>query len=392
MNSIRMLARHRLAGAAILAGVLAAACVPIRQEASWPALSLIGDDQNIVIAYNDRVVMVDPDDGTPVKLRNADGEIRVDEEGRPRVWQFTGPEGTMTQFYSSPVELSTDKLLIASYNERLFEVGLATARADGDVDGEEVQGQIIANPVIADDLLYVGFGERDLVALGRDDRLERWRVETSQGVWSEPLIIDDVLYFTSLDHFLYAVDPVNGDLIWKLDLGGAAAEAPVYHEGRLYIGSFARKIFEISTDGEILSEYATDDWVWSTPRIVDGVLYAGDLSGMVYAIDIGDGGLNPIWQAKASDRAVRTTPLVANEYVIVGSRDQKVYWLSREDGSTFFSREVGGEVLSGPLLIEPGDTDDTAESLVVVGTPTHDELLVAFGMQNGERVWTYPNE
>lgn len=389
MNSVKWLARPRLLGAAILAVVLASACVPIRQEASWPALSVIGEEQNIIVAYWDRVVMVNPEDGIPVRLRDADGEVRVDENGNARLWQFKGPEGTPSQFYAVPVLLNDTTLLIPSYTHRLFEVGLATARADRDLDGDELPGQPVANPVLANNLLYLGYSERDLVALNAADRTEAWRVRTNQGVWSQPLIVNDVLYFTSLDHNLYAVNPTTGDTLWSLNLEGAAPEAPIFHNGSLYVGSFARKLFKISTGGEILDEFQTRDWVWSAPSIVDDVLYAGDMGGSVYALDISGDGFEPIWQAQVASRAVRTTPLVAGDYVIVGSRDQKVYWLNRADGSTFFARDVGGEVLSNMLLIEPSETVNIAQPLVIVGTPTHSEVLIAFTLQNGERTWTY---
>jgi outer membrane protein assembly factor BamB len=389
LNSVKKLARRPLIGAAILAVVLAASCVPIRQEASWPALSVIGDEQNIVVAYWDRVVMVNPEDGLGVKLRTPDGEVRVDENGNARLWDFRGPEGTPNQFYASPVLADDDTLLIPSYNNRLFEVGLTTARADRDADGDELLGQAVSNPVLANDLIYLGYGEGDLVALDANNRTEQWRVDTNQAVWSQPLIVDDVLYFTSLDHYLYAVNPVTGAEIWKLDLQGAAPEAPIFYEGNLYVGSFARKLFKISLDGEVLAEFTTRDWVWSVPSIVDDVLYAGDMGGSVYALDISGDDFRQIWQAQVSGQAIRTTPLVANDYVIVGSRDQKVYWLNRADGSIFWSREVGGEVLSNMLLIEPSESVDIDEPLVIVGTPTHSEVLVAFTLQNGERAWGY---
>src|SRR5690606_31695094 len=138
-----------------------------------------------------------------------------------------------------------------------------------DADGTEISGQVVADPVVGEELVYVGLSERDLVALSRADQTERWRFETNHGVWSEPLLVDDALYFTSLDHQLYALDAATGDELWRVDLQGAAPEEPVYYEGRLYVGSFARKVFEISLDGEILSEFSTRDWVWETPVVVD---------------------------------------------------------------------------------------------------------------------------
>lgn len=185
------------------------------------------------------------------------------------------------------------------------------------------------------------------------------------------------------------MNATTGDELWKLDLQGAVTEAPAYYEGNLYVGSFARKVLKISLDGEVLAEYKTNDWVWNTPSIVDGVLYAADMGGAVYALDISGRDFQQVWQAQVTNRAIRTTPLVKNEYVIVGSRDKKLYWLNREDGSTFFSRELSDEALSDFLLIEPSDTVNLPEPIIVAGTPSTQELLVAFTLQSGERVWTY---
>jgi outer membrane protein assembly factor BamB len=267
----------------------------------------------------------------------------------------------------------------------LFEVDLPTART---LNGEGVtlSGRVVADALWQDDLLFVG-EERNLVAIDTEAETELWQIETGQSVWSKPLIIDDVLYFTSLDHFLYAVDPQTGDIAWQLDLEGAVPETPVFYDGRLYVGGFARKIFEISLDGEILSTFDTENWVWGKPAIVDDILYAADLSGTVYALNIGGDGFEEVWQQKVSERAIRTTPLVSDEYVIVGARDNHVYWLDRQDGSTFFSREVAGEVLSDMLLIEPSETVDIPEPYVIVATLANEEFVVAFRLQNGERAW-----
>ncbi|MBZ0299207.1 MAG: PQQ-binding-like beta-propeller repeat protein [Anaerolineae bacterium] len=389
MNIVKSLAQRPLLAVAVMAGVLSAACVPIRQEASWPAVSIIGDEQDILVAYQDRVVLINPEDGTPVKLRNSDGEVRLDEEGNARVWEFTGPEGQSTQFYSTPAQLNDETLLIPSFNDLLFEVGLKTARADKNAAGVALPGPVVSNPVLHDNRLYMGLSERELVALSQDGTTVEWRFTTGHGVWSQPLIIDNVLYFGSLDHFLYAVNATTGDELWKLDLQGAVTEAPAYYEGNLYVGSFARKVLKISLDGEVLAEYKTNDWVWNTPSIVDGVLYAADMGGAVYALDISGRDFQQVWQAQVTNRAIRTTPLVKNEYVIVGSRDKKLYWLNREDGSTFFSRELSDEALSDFLLIEPSDTVNLPEPIIVAGTPSTQELLVAFTLQSGERVWTY---
>jgi outer membrane protein assembly factor BamB len=361
-----------------------AACVPIRQEAGWPVLSTLGDGDSILLTYNNKITMIDSGNGQPVRLRNADGEIRVDEEGKARIWEFSGPEAAPNQFFSKPLRLDEDNLLVLSNTERLYEVNLA--RADALLEeGKELPGRVLASPLLGEELVYVG-AERTLLALERDSHQLRWSFETGQSIWSQPLLLDGMLLFTSLDHNLYALDPQEGTEIWRLDLGGAAPVAPVVYEGQLYTGSFSRKIFKISGQGRILAEFSTEDWVWGAPAIVDGVLYAADLGGNVYALEIREESFRLLWQSEVSERAIRATPVASGEYVIVAGRDQKLYWLDRDDGRTYFTRELAGEIVSDMLLLDQGAD---AEPLLAVSTLANEDALVAYGVQNGERRWTY---
>jgi outer membrane protein assembly factor BamB len=389
LNILTLFTQRWLFGAAVLLGLSTAACGPAPLGVGWPAVSKVGDQQNILLAFNNQVTLIDSSDGKPVELLNEDGNIRVDEAGNPRLWTVTGGEQP-AQFYSHPALLNDDSLLIAAYDKKLFEVDVPTARVENPT-GALTDGHVVAGVTLGDDLIYLGYSEGDLAAFNRSDLSEAWTFDTNHGVWDAPVLVDDTLYFSSLDHNLYAVDAETGDLRWALDLGGAATSKPLYANERLYIGSFARKVYEISTSGEILNEYATDDWIWGTPTIVDNVLYTADVGGNVYALNVDDG-FSLRWKAaKVAARAIRPTPLVADNYVVVTSRDQQVYWLNREDGSviTDWTRQLQGEVLADILLIEPDEERGIDEPLVVVGTNVPQELLVAFTLERGERQWTY---
>ena len=380
---ISVFPRH-LPTALLLLLLWVAACVPIRQEAGWPVLSTLGDGDSILLTYNNKITMIDAGNGQPVRLRNADGEIRVDEEGKARIWEFSGPEAAPNQFFSKPLQLDEDNLLVLSNTERLFEVNLARADARFE-EGKELPGRVLASALLGEELVYVG-AERTLLALERNSHQLRWSFETGQSIWSQPLLLDDMLLFTSLDHNLYALDPQEGTEIWRLDLGGAAPVAPVVYEGQLYTGSFSRKIFKISRQGRVLAEFSTEDWVWGAPAIVDGVLYAADLGGNVYALEIREESFRLLWQSEVSEQAIRATPVASGEYVIVAARDQKLYWLDRDDGRTYFTRELAGEIVSDMLLLDQGAD---AEPLLAVSTLANEDALVAYGVQNGERRWTY---
>jgi outer membrane protein assembly factor BamB len=117
------------------------------------------------------------------------------------------------------------------------------------------------------------------------------------------------------------------------------------------------------------------------------MLYVGDSSGWVYALDVSGEGFSEVWSRQVAQRAVRATPLVVGDTLIVASRDRRAYWLTRTDGVEVFNREVAGEILANPLLIERNDS--ISESLVIVSTMANQESLVAFTIDNGERRWVY---
>ncbi|MCA0452664.1 MAG: PQQ-like beta-propeller repeat protein [Chloroflexi bacterium] len=396
----QFLARRTLWGALVLFALAVAACGPAPLGTGWPSVSLFNSvcngttSESILVAYTDRIVQVNPVDGKAVVLKNADCENRPpDSEGKLRAWDFR-PSGK--QFYSAPVPYDDTTMLAIAYDQHIYKIDNTLAQANGEptaIDG--ITGHSVTDLVASDDLIYVALSAKDVVALDRDTLDVKWKFTTEHGVWGKPLLQDGTLYFSSLDHHLYAVDADSGSEKWKLDIGGAATSSPLFYEGELYIGSFARAVFEISTDGQILNQQSTVDWVWSTPVVADGILYVADLGGSVYAFDTAEN-LQPVWQQKVATRAIRATPLVVGDVILVASRDQKLYWLNRADGTSIIEadgkplvRELQGEILSDILLIEPGEGVDIPKPYVVVGTTSTSQILVAYALDNGESKWSY---
>lgn len=389
-KTVAFLRQSRIFGAAIIIGVLAASCVSLPIDSTWGDVSVIGSTPNILLAFNDKIVQVDPIDGSLVELLDAEGNVRVDDEGNPRPWQVQVTNGgTGTHFYTRPVQVEAETLLAADYENKLFEIDLAAARIDNP-NGIELPGHIVGNPLLTDTMLYVPISDGGLVALDPNDLTELWHFtgDEGKGIWSQPLLVDGTLYVPAMNHFLYALDAETGAEIWRLDLEGAVASTPTYANDALYIGSFALKVFKISLDGSLLAEFPTNGWVWGAPAVAGDMVYVTDLGGYVYALRDSGGSFDEVWNRKVATAAIRMTPLVAGDTLVIGSRDHNVYWISRETGEETIKREVRGEVLSDILLLEPNDT--ISEPTIIVSTIAHEELLVAFTLETGERRWVYP--
>jgi outer membrane protein assembly factor BamB len=349
-----------------------------------------------MVAYNDRIVMVDPADGKPLELLDSECQPRPpDSEGNLRIWQFIPGNGK--QFYSLPLVLDGETLLAVAYDQYLFEIDRTGARGSvsAGIQVQGLSGHTVADMTASDDLIYMGLSASNLVALDRQTYDLVWTAKTDHGVWSKPLLANGVLYFSSLDHHLYAVDAETGERLWRLDLQGTVTSSPLLYKDKLYIGSFGRKFFEISLDGEILNEYVAEDWIWGTLAIVDGILYGADLAGNVYALDTTEN-LRQVWKQKVANRAIRPTPLVLENTIIVASRDQRVYWLNRADGTLKVDsegnplvRELQAEILSDVLLVEPGGGADVPEPYIIVSTINPGQLLAAYALDNGQVIWSY---
>lgn len=252
--------------------------------------------------------------------------------------------------------------------------------------------------------MFFGLGSRNVVAVSRETAQEVWTFETNHGVWAAPLYVpadpnDEtsraVLYVVSLDHYLYAINPDTGKQLWKKDMGAAVPGDMVYDEARdrIYLGTFVSELLAVDLKThEIVDRFETKDWLWGSPAFEDDILYFGDLSGQLYAVRVSDDGFEQVWQRAVAEDAIRSTPLLAEDMVVVGSKDKKVYAVDKQDGSGRWYKSTKGEVLTN-LVFVPADVQDSESvDLVVVGTDERDKLMIAYDAATGEEGWHYSDK
>ena len=405
---MRTLKQHRAAAVLItLAALLIAGC-GVRSGVSWPDATVYTDEdgeKSIVVAFNDFIERVDLTNGTSVFLVDEDGNARVDAEGRRRAWAIRADdvEGS-TGFYVSPIRLDEETIVIPEYNDRLliFEATDEYVRqqvsrtSEVSVSGKIVAAPALYNPEEGPRLLLVPFREEDVVAYDIDNAFSvQWTVNTDRGVWSSPLIIDDVAYISALDHRFYAVNPVTGDTLWQVDVGGAIAGRPFYDGESFYLGTLGRQMLRIDPSGNyndpqerITGVYNTEGWIWAEPAYRDGVLYIGDMNGFAYALEVTPTGFVELWKRQVAGAGIRPTPVVTDEHVIVAARDGSVFWLDRENGNEFVRHDVDTEILADMVVVEP-EEDSERPGLVVVVTDKNDKILIPFTLDGDRYTWVY---
>jgi outer membrane protein assembly factor BamB len=373
-------------GVLVLASLLLAACGGVRGD-SWAGLTGGSDGQVIYLAHDDKVVALDA----------ANGEVK---------WKYSD-DGA--KFFANPT-IDDGTLYIGDYEGRMHAINLETGEQKWryEPDRENIIGPISLRPkdrvisgvAVDSERVYFGLGSRNVVAVSRETAEEAWVFETDHGVWATPVYVQEnghgpaTLYVVSLDHYFYAIDPETGKERWSLDLGGAAPGNMLYDETlhRVYVGTFVSELLAIDlAEQKIVARFKTDGWLWGKPALEiqeDGteVLYFGDLNGNLYAVKITGDTFEQVWTQEVAKEAIRATPLLTDGLVIVGSRDKRVYAVDKEDGSRRWEENADGEALT-ELVLVPGSND--ASDLVLVGTDSGDNRLVAYAIDSGEQAWRY---
>ena len=358
---------------------------------SWAGLTLDSEQQFVYVANNDKVVALDGLSGATV-------------------WEYKRD----TKFYAIPT-IADGVLYVGDYEGHVHAVDLEDGSSLWEYEAEidkligpistEPKDRVISGVALDGDKVFFGLGGSDVVAVSRSSAEELWKFETDHGVWGTPLYIPagdadgvPVLYVASLDHHFYAINADTGEMLWRIDLEGAAPGNMLYDplRNRVYVGTFGSELLAIDlAEQTIAARFETEAWVWDGPALEvlengTQMLYLGDLEGNLYAVRVTEGGgLVQEWKRPVTDEALRATPLLLDDMVIVGSQDNRVYALNKTDGGELWDTETKGEVLS-EMVAASGDSESgEALDLIIVSTSDNDELVLALDAATGEKAWNY---
>jgi outer membrane protein assembly factor BamB len=235
------------------------------------------------------------------------------------------------------------------------------------------------------DAILLGTEDVEVIAMDLKDGHKKWTVKVSSEIMAPPQMKDDLAIIYSVDGVVTAVNTVSGKRVWSshnavpsLSLHGTSV--PLIADDMVISGHANGKLvaLDINSGKKIWettiavprgrSELARIVDLDSGMKLLNGVIYVASYQGQLAAVDQKSGQINwvrelssyqdieiadshiyiidaksQIWaldtqsgatlwrQDRLKGRFV-TSPVVQNEYVIVGDFDGFVHWLSREDG------------------------------------------------------------
>ncbi|MEO6952281.1 MAG: PQQ-binding-like beta-propeller repeat protein [Polyangia bacterium] len=235
-------------------------------------------------------------------------------------------------------------------------------------DGSLLWRRPLAGPISSEpayfpeiDLLVVGDDNGALWGLDPATGQERWVYRVHSPITAQPVYAEGLIYFTTTEDRIYAVDASRGTWKWQYDREAPEGftirgqGGPLYTKGRIYVGfadgflaSLEARTGDVvwvkSLAGETTSHYVDVD---STPILVDGTLYASSVSGGVFALDPKDGSVH--WRFEADGAS---SIRVHDERVYFSAGRQGLHCLDLAGRLVWRQELAGAGELSTPLVVD----------------------------------------
>jgi outer membrane protein assembly factor BamB len=353
-----MMKRFVLIYVVLLASVLLSAC-GVRPSTSWPGLAADASQAYLT-------------DGTFVyAIDLADGK---------QVWRFPEKAGK-NSFYATPVLTPDGQVLVGSEGteHNLYSLDSKTGREHWIKPFSGAKDRWIGAPLVVGGAIYAPNADGRLYILDMEGGLID-SVELGGPLWSQPATDGQLLYVTSLDHHLYAVDLASHGVVQTVDLGGAIPGGPTAGPEGVYVGSFSKKL-ELVANGEKRSLAEAENWIWGAPALDGETLYYADLNGNVYSLDLGTGRQN--WGVVKPDGPIVASPLAVGDQIIIVTEAGSVVALDRNGSEVWpVRRELGGKIYSSPVV---------SNDLILVAPLGAEYYLYALD-RDGRIVWNFKPE
>jgi len=244
-------------------------------------------------------------------------------------------------------------------------------------------GPIKASPAISDGVVYITSYDDYVYALDGVTGAKVWSYKTGGDIYASPVILDGVLYVGSQDHKFYALNASTGAEIWsRFFVNGYHTSSAAVADGVVYFGGGDGYIYALNAvDGAIMWSFRTNCNPFSCPAVVGGVVYIGGMdasSGQMYALNADTGAKIWNYSTGAQYYMVYSSPAVVNGVVYFGSDDRQVFALNAASGAKIWSYQTGALTESSPAVVD---------GVVYIGANNHN--LYALDADTGTKIWSF---
>ena len=287
----------------------------------------------------------------------------------------------------------------------------------------EAGESIESSAAIVDGTVYVGSRSGDLIAIDLNNGKLKWKYHTQGAIGeSSPAVSNGIVYIGDYSGMVYALNASDGRKIWTHKTGAEVKSSPVVTGNQLLIGSYDNYLYCLnSRTGTLIWKFKTDNYVHATASAARGIAYIAGCDETFRGIRIATGreifrtsaggytGSSPAlssqsaqsayfgnfnnellsidlnthqtaWRYQHPDRQFPyySSPAIADNKVVVGSRDKMVHCNDAATGKSLWTFQTQARVESSPAI---------ANGRVYIGSS--DGRLYVIDLNTGSKLWEF---
>ena len=147
--------------------------------------------------------------------------------------------------------------------------------------------------------------------------------------------------------------PADLKLLWTYEAGEAVESSAAVVDGVVYVASsYPGELVALDLkDGAVRWKYPVGEEGFgeSSPAVHDGVVYIGDLAGILHAVSADSG--KALWTLQ-TEGEIKSSPVVVGDKVLLGSYDEQLYGLVAKTGELLWKLQTQGYIHGTPAVHE----------------------------------------
>jgi len=287
---------------------------------------------------------VHSDSGFLYKLEAGSGaqvwRADVDHGSVPRI--PTNDEKTRWDRYGSSVVADGKRVYLASRDKNVYAIDIKSGREAWRVTASDI---MTATPALSDGLVIFAAFDGKVQAVSAKDGSPRWTYDAKLGIAGDVVVAENRVLIGSRTYDLVALDASTGKELWKSYYWFSWIESPpVVRDGVIYTGSSdATKVYAINlADGSFRWKTDVPGWAWQRTAVSNDLVIAGTSgvgtfpgarAGSLVALDRATGAIRWLYLDPPSEKIVAdkkgwgfgASPVIADGVVYAADLNGKVF-------------------------------------------------------------------
>lgn len=201
-------------------------------------------------------------------------------------------------------------------------------------------------------------------------------VERSGPTFFAPPVItsNETIIASAYNNTLYSYDLNTGAALWNFQNNNRFIASPLVTEDVIYAPNSDNQLHALDRNGNLLWSFETGNSLWASPASNGKIIFQASMDGSVYAINPGNG--QEIWHTELGGAVVSTPILSEDGTLYLGTFQSEVVAIDTTNGKVLWRANTNNWVWASPTL--DGDT------LYITDL---DGYLYALDPASGEQRW-----